>query len=321
MAFVDIRMPPGWDGIETIKQIWQECSNLQVVICTAFSDYSWHDTIKQLGKTDRLLILKKPFDNMEIRQIVCSLTEKWYLLNEFDYMVKQRTEEIAETRDIAVFALANLAESRDPETGEHLERIRCYCRILAQQLGEEGPYHEEIDQDFQDNLYRSSPLHDIGKVGIPDVILLKPGSLTESEFEIMKEHTIIGAKALEKSGRAASSGGFLAMGADIARHHHERFNGTGYPDGLRELDIPLSARIVALADVYDALTSIRVYKAAFRPEIARLMIEEVKGKHFDPIIVEVFLAVYVEFQKVRALLDDPDTALIKSIAYGNTKDS
>ena len=298
MAFVDVRMPPGWDGIETIQRIWEVQPELQVVICTAYSDYSWHDVIEKLNKTDRLLILKKPFDNIEVRQIACSLNEKWNLLNNLDQAVKQRTRQIAETRDIAVFAVASLAESRDPETGEHLERIRNYCRILAEELKQNSDYAEQIDAEFIENVYRSSPLHDIGKVGIPDKILLKPGSLTESEFAIMKQHSEIGAETLDRTLKLTTSGGFLTMAADIARYHHERFNGSGYPEGLVADQIPLAARIVALADVYDAMTSSRVYKAAFRPEIAKMMIEEEKGEHFDPFIVEAFLARYNDFLEV-----------------------
>ncbi len=312
MAFVDVRMPPGWDGIETIQRIWEVQPELQVVICTAYSDYSWHDVIEQLHKTDRLLILKKPFDNIEVRQIACSLTEKWHLLNNLDQVVKQRTKEIAETRDIAVFAVASLAESRDPETGEHLERIRNYCRVLAEELKQNHQYTEEIDDEFIENLYRSSPLHDIGKVGIPDKILLKPGSLTEREFAIMKQHSVIGAETLDRTLKLANAGGFLAMAADIARYHHERFDGSGYPEGLVADQIPLSARIAALADVYDAMTSIRVYKEAFRPEVALLMIEEEKGKHFDPLVVEAFLARHNDFLEIRQATKDKVSALVGS---------
>lgn len=316
MAFVDVRMPPGWDGIETIQHIWEECPSLQVVICTAHSDYSWSDMIHKLGQTDRLLVLKKPFDNIEVRQIASALAEKWNLLHDLDEMVKYRTDEIAQTRDVAVFALASLAESRDPETGEHLERIRSYCQIIAEHLQHEGPYCDQIDKQFMEDLYRSSPLHDIGKVGIPDNILLKPGSFTESEFDIMKQHSAIGADALKKAARRSLSGGFLTMATDIARYHHERFNGTGYPEGLKEQDIPLPARIVALADVYDALTSSRVYKPAFLPEMSRSMITEEVGKHFDPAVVEAFQAQFQAFMNVRKLLDSSDAALVKAIAEG-----
>lgn len=303
MAFVDVRMPPGWDGIRTIQRMWQEQPELQVVLCTAYSDYSWDDMIKELGQTDRLLVLKKPFDNIEVHQIVCALAEKWHLLNNLDQMVRQRTKEIAETRDVAVFALAQLAESRDPESGKHLRRIRSYCQILAEELCEHEPYRNEIDDQFVEDLYRSSPLHDIGKVGIPDRILLKPGTLSPDEFEVMKEHSEIGARSLEKTVRLATSGSFLSMATDIARYHHECYDGSGYPRGLEGETIPLAARIVALADVYDALTSVRVYKPAFRPEVAKLEIVEERGKHFDPGIVDAYLARQEEFLTVPEMID------------------
>ncbi|MFA5292218.1 MAG: HD domain-containing phosphohydrolase [Phycisphaerae bacterium] len=303
VAFVDMRMDSNLDGIETIERLWKVQPKLQIVICTAYSDYSWSEIIDRLGEAERFLILKKPFDNIEVRQMACALTEKWELLNNLDSLVQERTSQITETRDIAVFVLASLAESRDPETGEHLERIRSYCHILAEELRKNSPYAEWIDDRFMEDLYRSSPLHDIGKIGIPDSILLKPGTLTDDEFEIMKQHSLIGAEALGNTIKTATGASFLQMAADIARYHHERFDGTGYPDGLKSQEIPLAARIVALADVYDALTSSRVYKPAFRSEIAYTMIKEERGKHFDPLIVDAFLARYEDFTQVHTLTE------------------
>ena len=210
-AFVDLRMESDWDGIETIEQLWRVQPDLQMVLCTAYSDYSWTEIIDRLGPTERLLILKKPFDNMEVRQMACALTEKWELLNQLETLVQERTTQIAETRDVAMFVIASLAESRDPETGEHLERIRSYCHILAEELRTDSAYSEWIDDKFIGDLYRSSPLHDIGKVGIPDCILLKPGSLTDDEFEIMKQHSLIGSDALGKTIRTVTNAGFLEM--------------------------------------------------------------------------------------------------------------
>lgn len=308
MAFVDLRMESDWDGIETIEKLWKVQPQLQTIICTAYSDYSWTDIADRLGTTEKLLILKKPFDNTEVRQMACALAEKWELLNHLDRLVQERTAQIIETRDIAMFVLASLAESRDPETGEHLERMRSYCHILAEELKNNSPYTEWIDDKFIEDLYRSSPLHDIGKVGIPDCILLKPGSLTDKEFEIMKQHSIIGAEALGRTMKTATGASFLEMAADIAHYHHERFDGTGYPDHLKEKEIPLSARIVALADVYDALTSSRVYKPAFRPEAAYMMISQERGKHFDPVIVDAFIARHDDFLQVRKLTEVERTA-------------
>ena len=196
---------------------------------------------------------------------------------ELDHIVNERTTEAPATRDIAVFALAKLAESRDPGTGEHLRRVSSYCRILAEELSCDGPYSGLIDLQFISDIFRSSPLHDIGKIGIPDAVLLKPGRLTPDEFIIMQRHSIIGAEVLDRAIKRGSCGRFFVMAADIARSHHERFNGSGYPDGLCSAEIPLSARIVALADVFDALTSKRVYKPAFSIDVARRMIEHESG--------------------------------------------
>ena len=217
-----------------------------------------------------------------------------------DITERRSAERLVErTRDLTVFAMAKLTESRDPETGEHLERMRAYSMLLAEHLAAEGPYRGLIDATFLADLYRASPLHDIGKVGIPDTILLKPGGLSDSEFAIMKQHTVIGAEALADVCRDGAGGGFLTMAVEVARSHHERFDGSGYPDGLSGESIPLAARIVAVADVYDALTSVRVYKPAFAAELARGMVEEQAGAHFDPEVVRAFRACRAGFAAVR----------------------
>ena len=195
-----------------------------------------------------------------------------------------------ETRDVAIFAMAKLAESRDVETGTHLERVMSYARILAQQLPAMGQFVGEIDAEFVRLVYSTSPLHDIGKVGIPDGVLLKPGRLDDREFEIMKTHTTIGATTLDAALRRFPTAKFLRMARDIAATHHERYDGGGYPAGLKGDEIPLCGRIVALADVYDALTSKRVYKNAFAHEVAKGIILKDAGTHFDPAIVSAFMA-------------------------------
>ncbi|MBI3466223.1 MAG: response regulator [Planctomycetes bacterium] len=194
-----------------------------------------------------------------------------------------------ETRDLIIFAMAKLAESRDQETGTHLERICNYALILAQHLAEQPEYRTQIEPGFAQMIHLTSPLHDIGKVGIPDGVLLKPGRLSAAEFEIMKQHTTIGAETLDAVLRQHPDVSFLRMARDIALCHHERFNGTGYPNGLVGRDIPLCGRIVALADVYDALTTKRVYKDAYTHAVARETILQECGKHFDPDMVEAFI--------------------------------
>jgi response regulator RpfG family c-di-GMP phosphodiesterase len=218
-------------------------------------------------------------------------------------LVQQRTVEAIGTRDIAVLTLSKLAESRDPETGLHLERMRSYTQLLADHLSRRGPYAGQLDSRFLEDLFRASPMHDIGKVGIPDEILLKPGPLTPDEFEIMKQHTTIGATALGQVAQQSDYANFLHMAGGIARSHHERWDGRGYPDGLRGEAIPLPARIVALADVFDAMTSVRVYKDAIIPDQARWMIETHEAGHFDPAVLEAFQSCYDEFLEVYATAD------------------
>lgn len=211
-----------------------------------------------------------------------------------------------ESRDLVIFSLARLAESRDPETGAHLERIRAYSRCLAQELSAMEPYCLEVNADYIQAIYVTSPLHDIGKVGIPDHILLKPGSLSEDEFEIMRQHTEIGRATLEDALQAYPSAGFLKVARDIAWTHHERWDGTGYPRGLRADEIPLCGRIIAVADVYDALTSRRSYKEALSHELAAREIVAGRGSHFDPGIVDAFLQCENEFIRINRQFEQVD---------------
>lgn len=218
-----------------------------------------------------------------------------------------RRQERDDARDATILALAKLAEHRDPETGAHLERVQCYCRLLCEALAAEEKYASVVTRGFIENIVRSSPLHDIGKVGIPDYILLKPGKLTDEEFEIMKTHSRIGGdtiRALVEQGRRQS---FLDMGMEIAYYHHEKWDGSGYPFGLTGEAIPLPARILALADVYDALTSRRVYKASVPHARAREIIIEGSGTHFDPDVVAAFKRQAGEFERLSMALAEPES--------------
>lgn len=295
LAFVDVRMPPGWDGIQTIKEIWRVDPDLQIVLCTAYSDYSVGEISSSLAQDGNILIIKKPFDPEEVCLTAISMTIKRKLtmenrrhMNNLESLVEERTSEVSSTRDAIVYALAKLAESRDPETGNHLARMRIFSQIIAKDLADHGPYQNQIDETFLHDFFRSSPLHDIGKVGIPDNILLKPGLLTPAEFEIMKQHTVIGAQTLLETEGILPSSTFLKMASEIAIAHHEWMDGSGYPYGISGTDIPLSARIVAVADVFDALTSKRIYKEAMPVEKARAIIYSENGIHFDPAVIEAF---------------------------------
>ncbi|MBR1753705.1 HD domain-containing protein [bacterium] len=209
-----------------------------------------------------------------------------------------------ETQMETIFSLAKLAQSRDDDTGEHLTRVQNYCRILSEELAKNSPYSQLIDNDFITDIVNASTLHDIGKVGISDLILLKNAKLTEDEYEVMKTHTIIGAQTLEDVHSKFGDNSFIRMGKIIARSHHERWDGKGYPDGLSGEHIPLPARIMAIADVYDALSTKRVYKDAFPQEKCVQIIKEGRGTQFDPYIVDAFLRVADKFDDVRQMFCD-----------------
>jgi putative two-component system response regulator len=226
-----------------------------------------------------------------------------------ELMARVRTGErivALESRDLTIFALAKLAESRDVETGAHLERVRHYSRAIAEQLAATPKCSKQITPEFLKLIFLTSPLHDIGKVAVPDRVLLKPGKLTTEEFELMKLHTTEGAKTLEAALQAYPGAKYLQMAVDIAKAHHERFDGSGYPSGLAGEAIPLAARIVALADVYDALTTKRVYKEAFDDDEAHRIIVEGRGKHFDPLVVDAFLNCEQQIREIRLQFAEPE---------------
>ena len=206
----------------------------------------------------------------------------------------------------AILALARLAEKRDDDTGRHLERVSQYSRIIAEGLRMRGLHLDLITDSWTEDLVRSAPLHDVGKVGIPDSILKKPGPLTTAEREVMKTHTTIGAATLEAARAEGDAGGFLEMGRDIALCHHERWDGEGYPRGLSGDEIPLSARILSLADVYDALTTSRPYKEAWSHQRAMEWIAERGGTQFDPEVISVFLSRAALFNSERERLADSE---------------
>lgn len=306
-------MLPGMQGHEVCQRLKnaESTRHIPVIIITGLSDRQAHIEAVQAGADDFLV---KPFDQvlLEARIHACLKSkilqdELLSYQEELQRLVDERTEQVQLTQEVTVFSLAKLAESRDNETGAHLERMRLYTRELALELQSHPKHQTEITNDFIKALFRSSPLHDIGKVGIPDQILLKPGKLTPEEFDIMKSHALIGGDTLRAADLEAGQDSFLAMGRDIAYHHHEKWNGKGYPLGLAGEEIPLAARIVALADVYDALTTKRPYKNAFTHEKSRDIILEGKGTHFDPDIVNAFMARENRFIEIHDSFDDAET--------------
>ena len=277
---------PGLTGVEVCRRVRERQDDGYVYVILLTGRNSRDEVVKGLsaGADD---FIAKPFHPEEL---VCRVRAGERVLS-------------LETREVAIFALAKLAESRDNETGEHLERVQRYSRVLAQRLAEDPAYEGQIDADFIRLVYLTSPLHDIGKVGIPDAVLLKPGRLTPAEFDVMKTHTAIGAHTLDAALARYPQARFLRMARDIAAAHHERWDGRGYPRGLGGEAIPLAARIVAVADVYDALTSKRVYKDAFPHDVAREIIAKDAGSHFDAAVVRAFLDAEEEFVAIRRRFD------------------
>lgn len=217
-----------------------------------------------------------------------------------EHLVEEKVKEISSSQLATLYALINLSESRDDETGAHIERTASFCKLLAEKARDYPGYSDIITDKYIDTIYKASPLHDIGKVGIPDSILLKPDKLTPEEFEIMKSHVQIGYDTLSKVEQQYDKNEFVLMGMDIALYHHEKWNGSGYNKGLKGEEIPISARIMALSDVYDALRSKRVYKDAFSHEKSMDIIISSKGTHFDPVLVDIFVMHQEEF---RAMYD------------------
>jgi putative two-component system response regulator len=245
-------------------------------------------------------VLARISAHLTLRRLQIELEQHNHHLQE---LVQEQVREISESQMATIFALAKLAEFRDDDTGIHLERVQEFCKLLAMHICNNSSCSTSVDAVFIENIYHASPLHDIGKVGISDAILLKPGKLTFEEFKLMKQHTVIGAQTLETARNQYPRNTFINMGINVARSHHERWDGTGYPDGLTGIEIPLSARIVAVADVYDALRSRRCYKAAFTHEMSRDIILQGRGTQFDPAVVDTFIALEHEFNSIRTAMD------------------
>ena len=227
-----------------------------------------------------------------------------------------QSRELIRTRDAVIFGLAKLADSRDPETGMHLERIAIYSTRLASAMRHDHYFREQISSQFVKLIGISSALHDIGKVGIADSVLKKPGPLSPQERIEMEQHATIGGDCIETISKRLGKSSFLQMAKDIAYAHHERWDGTGYPNKISGKDIPLAARIVAIADVYDALSSKRVYKEALPHDQCVEIINNMAGGHFDPNIVDIFLKIEQQFQMIR----DQHNLLEKAHVVESSKD-
>ncbi len=280
-------MMPNMDGLALCRWIRSQGFPGYIFVIVLTARHQTADIIESL-KAGADEVLFKPFDANELEFRI--RTGERILSNEY--------------QKVAIFGLAKLAESRDPETGRHLDRIREYSRLIGDCLAKQSMYTERLSHADIETIYQTSILHDIGKVGIPDAILLKPGPLVPAEFDVMKTHTVIGGRTLGQALAQYPDAKFLRIARDIAFWHHERYDGSGYPHALTGDDIPICARIVALADVYDALTSKRVYKLALSHAAAREIIVGKDGTHFDPAVVDAFKRVEEAFADVLTVLAD-----------------
>lgn len=277
VVVTDIDMPV-MNGIELSKTIKSKHLSDVIVMTGQIQKYQY-DEIVSFGASD---FVQKPFSLREIiLRINRVLGERQLKRDALD-----AHRELKNSYIDSIHRLVMASEFKDEDTGDHIVRIGRYCTLIAAKIG--------LDQDFIDNIRYSAPMHDIGKIGIPDKILLKPGKLTNEEFEIMKTHSTIGAKLLSDSNSR-----ILQMAHEIALTHHEKFNGKGYPAGLTGEDIPISGRIVAVSDTFDALTSKRPYKDPYPPEVVFDILKKERGEHFDPEILDCFVDNFDEFLAIR----------------------
>ena len=316
IVLLDIMMP-GMDGYEVCRRLKADpaTADIPVIFLTALHDERDERAGFAAGGVD---FITKPFSPEIVRARVrthLALREANARLArqnaELERRVEERTRELALVRDLTIFSLASLAETRDNETGNHIRRTQTYVRELALALRDHPRFRADLDDATIDLLYKSAPLHDIGKVGVPDAILLKPGRLTPEEFEVMKQHAEFGRAAIATAEARIGSGNgnsFLRYAREIAYTHHEKWDGSGYPRGLAGDAIPLSGRLMAVADVYDALICRRIYKPAYSHDTAVDIITQGRGTHFDPDIVDAFLTLADRFRDIAAEFADPEEA-------------
>lgn len=307
IILLDIMMP-GLDGYQVCEKLKadEKTRGIPVIFVTAMSEAEDEQKGLDLGAVD---YITKPIQPGLVKSRVRNHLELKQHRDHLEELVRQRTEELVLTQDATINSMATLAEYRDPETGGHIKRTQNYVRILAQKLKDHPSFKGFLDDKTIEQLFKSAPLHDIGKVGVRDNILLKPGKLTDEEFAEMKKHTLYGRDTvfrveLELATDVENS--FLRFAREIAYTHQEKWDGSGYPEGLKDGEIPISGRIMALADVYDALISRRVYKAPFTHSKAVEIITEGKGSHFDPNMADVFLEIHEDFRKIALEYADHD---------------
>ena len=304
LVLLDVMMP-GMSGFDVCRQLKSRAGTKEVpvIFLTALDDAGDEKAGFDAGAVDYItkpvsqpILLARVRSHLALKASADFLKDK----NQFLHAeVARRTEELQIIQDVTIMAMASLAETRDNATGNHIRRTQHYVRALATKLNSLPRYASEFDEETIVSLFKSAPLHDIGKVGIPDAILLKPGKLTPEEFEIMKSHTLLGRNTILAAEKLIEAPGtFLRHAREIALSHQEKWDGSGYPEGLAGDAIPISARLMAVADVYDALISRRVYKPAFEHENAVKIIRDGRGSHFDPDITDAFLLIQGEFHAI-----------------------
>ena len=312
LVLLDIMMP-GLDGYEVCRRLKATAAtrDIPVIFLTARSDPDDERMGLALGAVDYItkpisppILLARVNTHLALKATADFLRDKSaYLERE----VALRTLEVQAIQDVTIMAMTSLAETRDNETGNHIRRTQLYVKALAERLRNHPRFEAVLNERMIELLYKSAPLHDIGKIGIPDSILLKPGKLTVEEFEVMKTHTTLGRKAIEDAERRLGMRvAFLSVSKEIAYSHQEKWDGSGYPQGLAGDQIPVSARLMAVADVYDALINKRVYKAAFSHDQTCSTIVKGKGTHFDPDMVDAFVSIAEDFRSIALKYPDPE---------------
>jgi putative two-component system response regulator len=320
LILLDIMMP-GLSGYEVAEQLKADRRTRTIPIIFLTSMAGAEDEIRglSLGAVDYVtkpisppVLMARVETQLRVKEAADFLRDQ----NEFlEKEVQRRTREVTAIQDVTIHAMASLAETRDNETGNHIRRTQHYIKLLAELLREHPRFRHFLDEATIKLLFKSAPLHDIGKIGIPDRILLKPGRFTPEEFEIMKTHTTLGRDAIQHAeDQLGINVDFLHLAKEIAYGHQEKWDGSGYPQGLATDDIPISARLMAIADVYDALISRRVYKPGMPHGQAVEIIREGRGSHFDPDICDAFLANAEQFQAIAEQFADSDKDMAKQLA-------
>ncbi len=302
LILMDVAMP-GLDGFQTVEALKKQVETMDIPVIFLTARTEPEDIARgfKLGGVD---YITKPFSGAELLARVRTHLELNAYRLDLETQVEERTHETNLLKSAVIEVMGELAEFRDPETGGHIKRTQHYVKALVSSLAEHDTFSAQIDSSYIDLLYRSAPLHDIGKVAIGDNILLKPGKLTDAEFEEMKKHSQYGESVIARLEKKVQGSSFLKYAREIAGSHHEKFNGQGYPRGLQGDEIPLAGRIMAIADVYDALVCKRVYKDAMPHSKAMAIMQEGRGTHFDPDIFDVFWDIEEVFQAIaRRFLD------------------